>query len=52
MKLVTLDGKSGEFLVGDLDPLRVGIFVDPRLDTQSLASGCAADQVNDNLSAD
>jgi hypothetical protein len=52
MKRVAHNGKSGKFLVGDFDSLRVGVFIEASLDAQSLSGGGAADQVNDDLPAD
>ena len=43
MEFVALNGEGSEFLVGDLDPLRLGVFIKPGLDAQSFAGGRAAD---------
>ena len=52
MKFVTVYRERGELLVGDLDTLRVDVFVDVRLDVQPFASRGATDQVNHDLPAD
>ena len=52
MEFVALDGESSEFLVGDLDPLRIGVFIKAGLDAQPFARRRAADQIHDNLAAD
>lgn len=49
MKFVTVYRERGEFLVGDLDTLRVDVFVDARLDVQPFESRGATDQVNQRV---